>query len=216
MAHGERCVLCARWRETTVGPLRESIETPLDCRSIFSPAVWSESIRGVRLRFLCAAPVAKAMSSQKFSGLGAWVCRPLFSMFKAFDSPSLAARYIACGAFGAVLAYVLAAAYVPVLVQRAIADGGWFLSPQSVELSEAGVLQRVKGGSMQWEWSAFMAREESSTMHYLFIEPGQCVLLPKDALPPEAHALVRRHVPVTPAEGKAAPANRDAGPPTEP
>lgn len=140
----------------------------------------------------------------------------LFSMFKAFDSPSLAARYIACGAFGAVLAYVLAAAYEPVLVQRAIADGGWFLSPQSVELSEAGVLQRVKGGSMQWEWSAFMAREESSTMHYLFIEPGQCVLLPKDALPPEAHALVRRHVPVTPAEGKAAPANRDAGPPTEP
>lgn len=70
MAHGERCVLCARWRQTTVGPLRESIETPLDCRSIFSPAVWSESIRGVRFRFLCAAPVAKAMSSQKLAAWG--------------------------------------------------------------------------------------------------------------------------------------------------
>lgn len=137
----------------------------------------------------------------------------VFSMFKAFDSPSLAARYIACGAFGAVLAYVLAAACVPLLAQRAIADGGWFLSPQSVQLSEAGVLQQVQGGRMQWEWSAFMARDESSTMHYLFIEPGQCVLLPKAALPPEAHALIRRHVPAAPSVGKAGPANRDANPP---
>ncbi|CAN7482084.1 hypothetical protein LJR118_003333 [Acidovorax sp. LjRoot118] len=69
VTHGERCVLCARWRETTVGPLCESIEKPPDERAIFSPAVWSESILGVRPMFLCAAPVAKAVSSQKFSGL---------------------------------------------------------------------------------------------------------------------------------------------------
>ncbi|CAN7482010.1 YcxB family protein [Acidovorax sp. LjRoot118] len=140
----------------------------------------------------------------------------LFSMFKVFDSPSLAPRYIACGAFGAVLAFVLAAACAPLLAQRAIADGGWFLSPQSVVLSEVGVLQQVKGGCMQWEWSAFMAREESSTMHYLFIEPGQCVLLPKAALQPEAHALIRRHVPAKPAAGQAAPENSETSPSAAP
>lgn len=62
-------VFCAQGRETTVGPLCESIEKLPDERAIFSPAVWSESILGVRPMFLCAAPVAKAISSQKFSGL---------------------------------------------------------------------------------------------------------------------------------------------------
>jgi hypothetical protein len=68
-AHGERCSQCARWRETAMGPLCQSIEKPADALAIFSPAVWPESVRGMRPLFFCTASAAKAISPQRFKGL---------------------------------------------------------------------------------------------------------------------------------------------------
>lgn len=118
----------------------------------------------------------------------------LFGVYRAFSAESSTVRYIASAAGGFFATVCLGIVFGGKLAQRAIADDGWFLSPQSVEMSEDGVMHQFKGGRTQWAWSAFLAREESNDMHYLFVEPGQCLLVPKSALTTEAHGLIRKNV----------------------
>lgn len=124
----------------------------------------------------------------------------LFAIFKTFDVQSGFYGYLGSGVLGFLVAtgaiWAMAVRQAQRMRRALIADNGWFLAPQSVEVSEAGVVQHIRPGRMQWEWPAFLLRQESQTMHYLFIEPGQCLLLPKAVLSPEEEALIVRRVPL--------------------
>jgi len=66
---GSPCATCGRPRETSVGPLCESVEKPDDAMAIFSPAAWPESVLGTRPMLLCAEPVKKALAAMRLRGL---------------------------------------------------------------------------------------------------------------------------------------------------
>lgn len=124
----------------------------------------------------------------------------LFTIFKTFDLQSGFFRSLGSGVLGFVAAlgavWIIAVKQAQRMRQALIADNGWFLAPQSVQVSEAGVEQHLSSGRMQWEWSAFLLRQESPGMHFLFIEPGQCLLVPKAVLSLQEEALIVRRVPL--------------------
>lgn len=93
---------------------------------------------------------------------------------------------------GTVAALLVVAAAVSVLLplysrwllrRSMLSDHGFFLSPQSAELSDEGLHVVQRCGRSTLLWSAFLAHAEDEKNHYLFIEPVQAFVLPKAAVP---------------------------------
>ncbi|EJE53841.1 hypothetical protein PMI14_01255 [Acidovorax sp. CF316] len=116
------------------------------------------------------------------------------------DPGSRAMGYMVCAAITAavtlVLAYVAGVAMTRRQLQEQLSDDGSTLSPQSVVVSESGIEQHAKGAFSRLDWAFFIARQEDEAMFYLFVEPGMCMMVPKAVLPPEARALIARHLPL--------------------
>ena len=97
----------------------------------------------------------------------------------------------------AVLALVLMAAFLASAVmpyaaqwsfrKHAVTPGGAFLSPQTVEVSESGLVFTSSVARSEVPWQSVLGRVEDLRNHYLFIDTAHAVVVPKavaDALGP--------------------------------
>ena len=67
--HGATCPGCGRYKESTVGPLVDSVEKPDDAMTVFTGTESNESIIGRRLTLFCSGQAARILRRGKISGL---------------------------------------------------------------------------------------------------------------------------------------------------
>lgn len=124
----------------------------------------------------------------------------VFTLLRWADSMPRAGTYVAVAGAGAVLGlaafWALAIAGAGRLREAMIADDGWFLSPQSIEVREDCIEQRSKAATTQWHWAGFIKREESATLVFLFLDHAVCLVVPKAILTTDTQALIEQRVPL--------------------
>ncbi len=129
-----------------------------------------------------------------------WLAMALsfFVLLRWADSMPRTGTHLAVAGAGVALGFLvfwaLAMMGVTRLREAMIADGGWFLSPQSIEVREDGIEQRSAAAITQWQWAGFKKREESATLIFLFLDNAVCLIVPKSILTPEAQALIEQRV----------------------
>jgi hypothetical protein len=131
----------------------------------------------------------------------AWfaIALAFFNLLKAYEYYEDAQHSFQLAGYGAVAAIVLLG--VTSYLQRAafakgtVTEGGWFLSQQSVQVSEDGLQHGSKLGTFSIPWSAFVWRAEDERNFYLFVDQGIGFAFPKVAIPDNAkQALLRTKV----------------------
>lgn len=106
------------------------------------------------------------------------------------------AAAMAGAAVGVIAVLALARRGSRKLCQAMVADDGWFLSPQTIEVTDACIKQRSVAALTRWRWEGFRRREESPTLIFLFVDNAVCLVLPKAGLSADARALIEQRVPL--------------------
>ena len=63
-----------------------------------------------------------------------------------------------------------------------ITDDGWYLSEQTVTPSDSGLSISTKFGKVDLRWDGILRVTEDAQNYYLYIEPGQGFIFPKEAI----------------------------------
>ena len=115
------------------------------------------------------------------------------------ENPELSNQLYLAGVL--LLVALLATVVVPHLSQallrkHIVSPRGAFLSPQTIEVSDAYLLVTSSAGRTEMPWSAVLAKDEDDVNHYLFVDPLQAVVIPKSAVAGMPEALQRiRQIP---------------------
>jgi YcxB-like protein len=122
-----------------------------------------------------------------------------FSLMKAYDCCESTQPYLTNAGYAAFAGAILFAASAYILrsgiAASTVTQGGWFLSQQSVSVSQSGLLHGSRLGEFNVPWSTFLWRAEDDRNFYLFVDQGIGFVYPKSAIPDESHqALVRAKV----------------------